>query len=225
MKSGVIGIVEGEPRQVESYHRTVEQDGTPLTECIEVTQTHNNVGSGFTVQTGRAAVQSIVQEETVQITDQGEIAVVEEGQRQTKYTEFVFVPGEFVVVDSGSGVFLFDMLRDIVGLESVERAEFDLAEFLSEHSESTPWQVGFYGVGSEAEKGVVYGENVLSDAHIGNTLKTSNKNQVGVNHRRGEEKVKVSLTESGYIDVYQPSNYESTDFAEYVIDEIIHLNK
>lgn len=225
MKSGVIGIIEGEPRQVESYQRTVEQDGTPLTECIEVTQTRDNVGSGYTVQTGRAAVQSIVSEEAVQITDQGEIAVVEEGQRQTRYTEFVMVPGEFIVVDSGSGVFLFDMLRDIVGLKSVERAELDLTDFLSEHSDSTPWQVGFYGVGSEAEKGVVYGENVLSDSHIGNTLKTSNKNQVGVNHQRGEKKVKVSLTESGYIDIYQPSNYESTDFAEYIVDEILHLNK
>lgn len=225
MKSGVIGIVEGKPRQVESYYRTVEQDGTSLTECIEVTQTHDDVKNGYTVQAGRAAVQSIVPEETVQITDQGEILVVEQGQRQTKYTEFILVPGEFVVVDSGSGVFLFDMLRDITGIESVERAEFDLAEFLSEHSESTPWQVGFYGVGSEAEKGVVYGENVLSDAHIGNTLRTSNKNQVGINHQKQEERVKVSLTESGYIDVHQPSNYESIDFAEYVIDEILHLNK
>jgi hypothetical protein len=225
MKSGVIGIIDGEPSPVESYHRTVEQDGTPLTECIDVTETHHDTGDGYTVQTGRAAVQSIASTEVVEITSQGEIAVVEEGQHQTKYTEFVFVPGEFVVVNSGSGVFLFRILRDVLGLKSVERAELNLSKFLSEHNESTPWQIGFYGVDSMAEKGVLYGGDVISDADIGDKLKSSNKNQIGVNYERGEHQLKVSITESGYVDIHQPSNYTSVDFAEYSVDELLYLSE
>jgi hypothetical protein len=105
----------------------------------------------------------------------------------------------------------------------VQRAELDLNAYADEYynaDEINPWQVGFYGNIGDAEKGVVYGDDVFSDTQIGEVLERSQLNQLGLEYPVLGQELKVTMAESGYIEVYNPSNYETNEFAEYIYSEI-----
>ena len=218
MKAGVIGVPDGDFGTVESFERKVSDD-PELYQCVEV-QRRQETENGLIVQKGRAATQKLDEQESVAIVD-GSIRIQNRSQPVTKYTEFVAVPGQFVVVANSGGIFAFDLLADGVG---IERAEIDLDGYLDvQQSEydATPWKTGFYGHLGTAEKGVVYGEGVLDDEDFGGAVAGSQKNQLGLSYTQGDELMKVNITESGYVEIYQPSNYEEEEFSEFVAEEIL----
>lgn len=222
MKAGVIGLPEGDFGTIESFEQQISED-PELSQCIEVqrTQTTDN---GLTVQKGRAATQQLDEQESVEIVD-GSIRVQSRSQPVTKYTEFVAVPGRFIAVSNGGGTFAFDLLG---ANTAIERAEIDLDSYFETQqaeNDATPWKAGFYGHLGNAEKGVVYGEGVLDDSDFGGAVASSQKNQIGLSYSQGDELMKVSVTESGYVEVYQPSNYEESEFAEFVVEDVLeHAN-
>jgi len=34
--------------------------------------------------------------------------------------------------------------------------------------------------------------------------------------------MKYNVTESGYVEIYQPSNYEEAEFAEFVVEDVLN---
>jgi len=223
MKSGVVGLIHGNIDDLSSFHNQFEREGTEFRHSFQVHNTDYTT-SGKKVLTGQAATQEIEDSKSVTIDDgNGEIIVQEESTVQGKYTEFVAVPDEFIAVKSGAGTFLFDILSYQYN-QDVTRANMDLNEYAEEYYTAEgvdPWQVGFYGNVGNAEKGVVYGENVFSDDEIGEVLERSQLNQLGLQYNEGEYVIKNTLSESGYVELYQPSNFVSTDFAEFVIQNLI----
>jgi hypothetical protein len=220
MKAGVIGIPDGDFGAVESNQTTVETDEHELEHCIEV-QYSQQIG-GITVQKGRAALESLEEQDSIEIVD-GAIRVQSRTQPVTKYTEFVHVPGKFVAVSSGGGTFAFDLIGSQVGV-GINRAEIDLDSYFNvqkDKYDAVPWKTGFYGHLGKAENGVVYGESVLEDGDFGNAIADSQMNQIGLSYSRGDEILKVNVTESGYVEIYQPDNYEEGEFAEFIIEEIL----
>jgi hypothetical protein len=219
MKAGVIGLAKDDVAPIESFEQQISED-PELYQCVEVQRTQNT-DSGLTVQKGRAAAQRLDEKETVEIVN-GSIRVQNQSQPVTKYTDFVAVPGHFVAVSNGSGTFAFDLLGNEV---AIERANIDLDGYFEAHQDehdATPWKAGFYGHLGNAEKGVVYGEGVLEDSDFGRAVDSSQKNQLGLSYSQGEELIKVNVTESGYLEVYQPSNYEEAEFAEFVVEEVLN---
>ncbi|MEA5387269.1 hypothetical protein VB779_09525 [Haloarculaceae archaeon H-GB11] len=186
---------------------------------IEVREVFGTSG-GIRGYYGRAAKEEVEEVVDYDIGD-GSITERTSTETTTHYTEFVFVPGSFAIVDNSSGVFAFDLLgRETDSL--IERAEIRLNSFIEDrHDESDLWQLGFYGTGGNAEKGVVYGSGVLDDAELGSVLGISEKNQVGLDYTYAGDEVKMTVAKSGYVDVYQPSNYDSKEFVDYVADEIL----
>jgi hypothetical protein len=219
MRAGVIGIIDGTFDEIEPFHESVEQDGREFDRCIEIRNTKTTDRTNTKVQVGRAALQRIEERERVDIND-GKVSVVEQPEKVSKYTEFITVPGEFVAVRSGSGTFAFDLIQARTQT-TIERTNFDLNAFSEEYDSSDQWQVGFYGNIGNAEKGVIYGEEVLDDSEVGDTVERSQKNQLGLQYPYNDNKIKMTISESGYIEVYQPSNYDEFDFAEYVMEEIL----
>jgi len=219
MKAGVIGLPKGDFALIESFEQQISED-PELFQCVEVQRTQNT-DSGLTVQKGRAATQRLDEKESVEIVN-GSIRVQNRSQPVTRYTEFVAVPGHFVAVSNGGGTLAFDLLGDEV---AIERADIDLDRYFEtqqDEHDATPWKAGFYGHLGNAEKGVVYGEGVLEDSDFGRAVAGSQKNQLGLSYSRGEELMKVNVTESGYVEVYQPSNYEEAEFAEFVVEEVLN---
>jgi len=228
MRAGVIGTIDGKFDEIESFHQTQEQDGRRFTRSLQVNRTSHR-DSGYSVYVGEAATQVIEDVESVKIDPEtGEIGVGERPTKESKYTQFVAVPGLFIAVSSGSGTFAFDLLQSQHPGTHIERAELNLNAYADDYYTAEgvdPWQIGFYGNIGQAEKGVVYGENVISDDDIGDVLERSQINQLGLQYEMMDYDMKVTLAESGYVEVYNPSNIETEEFAEYIADEILAYEK
>lgn len=223
MKAGVIGVPSEDFSQLESYTNSYTQEGYELEECLEIRRTANNEINGRPIQTGRVALQRVEDTESVEIKD-GEIVVSERPEIVTRYTEFVTVPGKFVAVSNSSGVFAFDVLGRQTNT-NIEKVEFDLDTFAQQQNNGVPWKVGFYGRIGNAENGVLYGDDVLDDNEFGGVVKDTEKNQLGLNLPMGDEIIKLNLTESGYVEIYQPSNYDEIDFSEFVISKLLDYSQ
>ncbi|WP_175417037.1 hypothetical protein [Natrinema pallidum] len=218
MKSGVIGVVSSDFSDIEPFEGTVSLEGFELTKCIEITD-RVELPDGSTAISGRAAEEVITEGEDVQIRD-GSIGTYSTREKDLNYTEFLALPGEIVIVKSSAGTFAFDLIGSQTGTV-VERAKFDLESFVDHHQGDNFWQMGFYGTGGNADKGVVYGDNVQKDGEVGGVLESSKINQIGLEHLYETEPIKITVTESGYVNVYDPSNYESEEFLRYFKDELL----
>lgn len=217
MKAGVIGLLSSDLERLRSFSSTWTENGVELETRLEVTGV-KQTPDGLEITQGRAAAEQLSEERSVQIDD--EISVVETEQVETQYTEFALVDGEFLVVQSSRGAFLFDLLEREYGV-GVTRAHIDLDSFLTRFDNATPWKVGFYGHGDDAENGVIHGESVLSDGEFGRALRSSRKNQLGLKLPRNGSTLKLTATESGYVEIYQPSNYTENQFCDFLRSDII----
>ncbi|RBI59994.1 hypothetical protein DMJ13_20115 [halophilic archaeon] len=225
MKAGVLGVGQGEFGEVESTFEEIHQDGYTFKQCLEIQQS-DTTDKGRKVQIGEAATQRIENKETITITDDNGITASEAPEKDTRFTEFLAVPDEFVVVKSGSGTFAFNLIQQQYPGSNIERAELDLNEFAEDYYEaSNPWKVGFYGNLGNAEKGVVYGEDVFGDDEIGEVLDRSQLNQLGLQYEYEDQPLKMTMAESGYVEVYSPSNFDEFDYVDYIADEILNYQK
>lgn len=228
MKAGVIGVVDGTFDEITSFHKTTEKDGKKFTRSIQVENTEA-LDTGHVAYKGEAATQVVEESQTVQIDpDSGDIEVSQRGNIEGKHTQFVAIPGEFVAVSSGAGTFVFQLIQEMHPGTHVERVELDLNEYAEDYYRAknvNPWQVGFYGNIGEAEKGVVYGDDVFSDSEVGDVLDRSNLNQLGLEYEVNGVDMKMTMTESGYLEVYNPSNLKFDEYAEYIVSEILDYRK
>lgn len=218
MKAGVIGKVDGGFSRITEHSETrVEQD-VELTNCIELIRTIS-LPDGMEASWGRAAIQRLDEIKEQGIKD-GSIEVYEAQEKITKVTEFLSVPGEFVIVANGGGTFAFDLIgRQTDTL--IERSELDLVEFDEDHSDANIWMRGFYGVSGNANNGIVYGNNLKKDSDFADIFASTNMNQVGLEYIYQDTPLKVRMSESGYVEVYQPSSFEVEEYLQFVLDEIL----
>lgn len=218
MKSAVIGRIDGNLDRIEPLRAIRDVDENELRDQIDITGV-KRTPDGLDINEGRAAREEMVDAEKI-VLGTDAISQVTEAERTTRYTEFLAVPDEFIGVASGSGTFLFDLLEAENGVD-VSRVEVDIDEFAAVFPDATPWKVGFYGHGEQAENGVVHGENVLEDDDLGGVLANTKKNQLGLRMDYDGREFKMAITRSGYVSVYQPSNLDSAEFAEFIVDKIL----
>lgn len=216
MKAGVLGIVDGTFEVVGSFAETVEEGEHELDRCLTVDRVFSLPSGGMAFE-GRAAAE-VVANETATRIEGGEIRVDDRERTVTRYAEFVGVPGEFVVVDSGDGAFAFEFIGTETGT-SIERGTVDLDGFFSAHEEATPWKAGFYGPGDGGVNGVFHGEDLR--AELGDVLEDSKLNQLGLSYEYDGDDVKMTATRSGYVELYQPSSFDSQHYLEYLREEIV----
>jgi hypothetical protein len=222
MKAGLVAKITDGSGKVEEFDKEVpvEFDSFDSVEhCIEVTE-NIELPDGRSAQIGRAAVEDIGEEEKVQIQD-GSIRQYDSPGKVTKYTTFLFVPGSFVAVGSSSGTFAFDLLSSSSGSQ-ITTIEFDLDSFVEEHTDAEPWKVGFYENPGRAENGVVHGEQLLQSSEVTDVLAASKKNQIGLMYESLGFEIKMYTSESGYVEIYQPSNISTDEFIQYVEQDLLH---
>lgn len=218
MKAGVIGTVEGEFTAVDSFSDTVTDGDRELSRVLDIRKVFSLPSGGMGFR-GRAAVERPTERETTEI-DFGEVRTSVTEATETYTTEFVGVPGEFVVAGSGTGAFAFDMVAEDTGT-TIERASLDLDALLDARSEARPWKVGFSEGTDTIANGVLHGTDVLDDGEMGPVLENATVNQLGLEYEYGGESLKMTSTRSGYVEVYRPSSFDDRDFLQYVSDEIL----
>lgn len=224
MDSGVIGRIVSGRGELEEFTNTIpvnDERVNELNQCVTISQ-DARLPDGRAAQFGQAAIEDIGEEDTTRILG-NEITTSTEYKKVVKSTHFLFVPGSFMCVESSSGQFAFDLISRHTGNE-VKRVEFDIDGYVEDaHREGVdPWKVGFYENHGRADNGVIHGEDLLSDPEFEAVFKQSKKNQIGLEYSEEGKRYKNFVTESGYVNVYQPSDLSSGDFAEYVESELLH---
>lgn len=216
MKAGVLGVVDGTFKVVDSFSETVSEDGHELERCLTIDRVFS-LPSGEMAFEGRAAADTIATE-TATTIENGDIHVDEREQTVTQYVEFVGIPGEFVVVDSGDGAFAFDFIGRETN-SSIDRATVDLDEFVAAREGATPWKAGFYGPAETDVNGVFHGADLRDE--MGDVLENSSLNQLGLSYEHDGDDVKMTATRSGYVELYRPASFDSAEFLEYIREEIL----
>ncbi|WP_435097240.1 hypothetical protein [Halarchaeum sp. P4] len=223
MQAGILGEVQGDFEDPQSFHQTHHQDGTTFTRSFQIRQ-NDHLESGIPVYQGEAAIEVVDESQTVQIDEEsGNISVTSAPERRGKYTRFIIIPDNIMVVASSDGDFAFDLLSEAVPSAGVLQSKLDLNSFAEDYYSADgvdPWQVGFFGNIGQAEKGIVYGEDVFNDSEMGDLLERSEVNQLGLEYEFRGETVKMTSARSGYVEVYNPSNWDYTEYAQYLSDEI-----
>lgn len=225
MESGVIALVDG-PETLSEFHDSMPFDNdAPFSKSersIEIRNTQK-LENGKELYQGRAAKEELTERDSTEINSDGSITASTTIEKDTRYTEFLFVPDEFVAVESSAGTFLFELLTHRTP-HTIVSIKFDLDGYLLDNDDAFVWKLGFKERGANAENGVVHGYDLLEDQEVGNILAPTEKNQLGLECSFNSDKIKLFLAESGYVDVYQPSNYDSKDFASLILDELLQYS-
>jgi hypothetical protein len=224
MQAGIFAEVSGEIDSLDSFHESYTQDGRTFNRSFQV-QRRSHLDSGETLYEGEAAIEIIEEQDAISIDEEtGNISVTAVPERTEKYTQFLVLSDTIMTVGSSAGEFAFDLLRSQVPGVGVQRVEIDLNSYADEYytaDEVDPWQVGFYGNVGQAEKGVVYGEDVFDDSEIGDVLERSMLNQLGLEYEVENERFKITTSRSGYVEIYNPSNIKSVGFIDFIVKELL----
>jgi hypothetical protein len=222
MQAGVIGVVDGSFDRVGSFAETVEEGGQELRRALDVERVFS-LPSGDTAFAGRAAREYRRERESARIADDG-VSVVAEPQTTTRHTNFVGVPGEFVVVGSSTGRFAFDLIgRDTN--TAIDRGELDLDAFFERHGDAAPWKAGFSGTGDDDVSGVLHGTDLRESHDLEDLLDGASLNQLGLTYTDDGDEVKVTAARSGYVELYQPREMSAEEYLAYLQREILpHLS-
>ena len=217
MKAGVIGLIDGDFNAVSSFSETVREDGHELTRALEITKVFS-LGDGHPAFRGHAVREELTTANEMEIS-YGSIDTEETVQKTQRYTQLAGIAGEFVVVDGSRGAFAFDLIADDTNTD-IERATVDLDAFLEKQSDPHPWKAGFDSENGIAKSGVLYGDDLFADDSIAHLLEDSSLNQLGLEYEYGGDDLKMTATSSGYLEVYQPSSFETGAFLEYLSSEL-----
>jgi hypothetical protein len=220
MKSGIIGLPSQGFSDIESEQYSVhhEAHSGQLERCIDIVD-RIQLPEGGTAIHGRAAKEVVEEVEEVRI-ENGTIGSFTDTDISTLTTEFLALPGKAVIVKSSSGTFAFQLIGQQVD-GTIQRGEIDLRDFYDRKTEPEVWQAGFYNTSGEAENGVLYGNNVMEDSEFERVLEYADLNQLGLRYTYDQDDIKVTATESGYINLYQPSGYDQDEFFVYFEQEIL----
>ncbi|MCU4802578.1 hypothetical protein OB920_19620 [Halobacteria archaeon HArc-gm2] len=222
MQAGVIGVVDGSFNVVDSFSETVEEGGQELRRALDVERVFS-LPSGDTAFAGRAAREYRRERESARIADDG-VSVVAEPQTATRHTQFVGVPGEFVVAGSSKGTFAFDLIGQDTNT-SIGRGELDLDAFFERHGDAAPWKAGFSGTEADGVSGVLHGTDLRESHDLEDLLAGSSLNQLGLTYTDDGDEVKVTAARSGYVELYRPRDLSAEEYLAYLQREIIpHLS-
>ncbi|WP_439028434.1 hypothetical protein [Haloarchaeobius sp. DT45] len=227
MKSGSLAIIQDQGKELETYRRNLTRDGFEVEDFLEVRQKYTDLNGDILGISGRAALQIPEETESVEIDD-GSISVAKVPEIGWVYTDILYVPDEFVIIGSGVKNPVISLIEEAMD-GHVEKAEIDLrkhSEYLQDEvgkENVNPWKIGFYGKSGNANNGVVHGDQLLEDSDLGSILQQTIPNQLGFSFPRDGRKMKTFVTESGYVEVYQPDNFDTAEYLQFIRSDILEF--
>lgn len=213
MKAGVLGTFDEEFSRLEPYRGSRSVDDHNLTDQIDVTGVARTA-SGVDITEGVAAREEVATVETTAIEFDA-ISLDSKSDVVVKHTDFAVIPGELVVVENSKGLFLYDILERSIGVSS-EQVNVSLDGVRSEFPDASLWKVGFYGREEGAENGVLHGKELQDDPAVAEHLTSGSLNQLGMRVTIDSEEYNLFITESGYVELYEPRELGTKEFLLFV---------
>lgn len=222
MKKGALAKVVGDFDSIdtEAFPQIESRLGEELRQTLEVGNPITDL-NGNQVVKGRAAHQDAGKSKEITISPDGRI--VADGERtvvDTETAEFLSVHGEYVLAKSTQASFVFDLIGSATGTV-VEPMSVDIDGLIDDNPGAEYWMSGIYGRPGDIKTSDAYGDgDVFEDDDFGDIYRNSDKNRIGVKLDFESEETKILVTESGYIEVYSPTDFESLQFKR-LIDGVI----
>ncbi|WP_435552606.1 hypothetical protein [Natrinema sp. CGMCC1.2065] len=230
MNSGVIYLAESDKELPEIREQVTLPDNHDYENLLEAVEVERNVeldSYSQNAQQGTIAAERVIETDDTRINEDS-ISEYTIEEKTVVSTDFLHFPGKFFAVSSSSGNFAIDVVNQHTGA-SIANSKVNIEGFieqkLDQQIDIDPWKIGFYGKHGSIENGVVHGDSVLKDEDIGDVLDIADKNQIGLDYEYSGEQIRMFASESGYIEVYQPNDFTSSQFCEYVDNEILPVLK
>lgn len=222
MNSGKLALVDSSRSELESLYGELSGSDTPFDKFAESIEVRDEISlsNSRTAYSGVAALEDVQEVEQREILEGGEINSEKTLEKTVKVTSFLLVPDSFLVTSSSSGSFLIPMLNRNTKHSAFE-VQIDLGEYLDRIEDAQSWKIGFEQRTDEAENGVLHGRQLFEDTEFGDTLGKARKSQIGIEHPLNEDIAKILITKSGYIEFYQPDEFSTQDFIEYIEENVL----
>lgn len=222
MKKGAIGRVIGDYDSIdtEEFPLTEHRRGETLRKSLRVGAAKTDFAGNAVVE-GQAAHQDDATVKRVDIDDDGRIVEREEEiEKITETAEFLSISGEYVVAQSTQDDWLFPLVGTATDT-TIKEAQIDMDGLIEANPEAHYWMAGIYNRPGDVESSEGFGEgDVFEDEEFGEEYRKSDKNRIGMEFEFEDRDMKIIVTESGYVQVYRPSDFTSLEFKR-LIDEVI----
>lgn len=223
MNSGSIALAHNSVEEIDSFVDTIDKNGLEATVSVEVRETISDLSGKTLAYAGVAAEQFFDDSEIPRVNEEtNSISLSESNSLTWKYTQFLLIPDKFIIL-GGGGDFALEIFRSQFGI-GVDDAGINLRSYLQElndqHQELDSWKVGFYGRESNANNGVLHGNDLLNDGELGGILVDNPPNQLGLTFEKDGKRMKVLATESGYVEVYRPSDFDTVQYVQFIKEDI-----
>ncbi|GAA1280303.1 hypothetical protein GCM10009646_79190 [Streptomyces aureus] len=172
--------------------------------------------SGHEFATGQAALRKEVERDIARVGDEDGVTI-----RPTVSYNHVTEFGEWLAIGDGWLIVSDEWVAGVVSTQlsgHAKDANLDLQALLDEIDVQDVWQIGFSGRGvvEGGTKGVLYGRDVHEDPDLGEELRHTPLNELGIEHLHDGIPVKSYFAAgTGYIEVYD-SEFTTEQFVEYV---------
>lgn len=181
--------------------------------------------NGDTVVEGRAAVQDVRDVQTTDINNNGDI--VSGGSRLevvTDSADFFSVNGRYVVTESTQQQFVFDLVgratRSIIEPYSV-----NLHSLVNANPDANYRVADFHDLDGGVDKTAMYGDDTLSDERVKLLIEDGTLNRLSIEFADEGRDFHVMITKGAYVEVYQPSNFNTLEFKELLDNLVVpHLH-
>lgn len=233
MRAGKLGVVTegaltsiGDAERVGSEERLIDGEERTFTRALStdatVQATLSNAGR-IAAATGHALC-DVERERETYSERRGIVRVRETTQRHRLGTRFAAVTDTgarsgFALCDSGAGTFAFDFLAAAQDHCRLEPADIDLAGWLTDHPGYEAHQVGRNEYDEDGTVSIDWFERAVSHDRALALLNRTEPLTLDVTST--DEQLRVFIAQSGWIEVYAPSDIETAAFLEFVGDEIL----
>lgn len=222
MQSGALGIITTDGSidiDTNDFPKQRVEDGRTLRTTLEVNGAQDTFAE-TRLYGGRVAEENLADVETVQIRADGGIDTGrEETDVNTHVTEFTRVPGEFVTTESTDDEFAHEVIGDATG-ETIHPGHIDLKQLAESHPEAELW-MGWFRAGGALNAGSAYGE-INKEPDIAKYINQNENSQLGLEgfQFNGRE-LKLVVSRSGWVAVYEPSDMGEVEFSQLLHKEIL----
>jgi hypothetical protein len=221
MKAGALALpTEGSSLDDSGFPSPREEDGHELLSTLDVEGYLRDL-DGFEITTGSVGYQSTTDIRTHTIDHDGNV-VVDEDRTDivTSVTDIVYVPDELLLTESLDDEYAHDVVEGAFN-GSINSARINLSAFAESLSDVTFWMEGFYDRDAPVDAGTAFGQ-IDEDDEIRRILSESEKNQLGVTDLDyNGRNLKIRITESGYVEVYQPNDVDTVEFTQFIEDCVL----
>lgn len=216
MKSGCLNLVEGEAVDKDPFPRGREEGGETLRSSISAGLFTERLGGGVRVREGTAMKEYLAETEDRYLNEDGELESKSNATKSVAVSEFVEVPGSFIITERTDDKLPREVLSTATG-GPVTRSQIDTEQFRQQE------QFDLTRSATDGSAGISYIEAV-EFAQQATNLPSELRDQPGIlvgfeNLHWNGLVLRGILTSSGYVEVYEP-DIGSETFAQF-IDAVI----